>query len=96
MLKASFFMEMTAIILGQAGQSTAQTFYRQFLCAGGPIVWFVLLPMSVVTVYLAMDLLMSTRRKRLLPAGIGHGDCHAGGPARAGRCLLTKLAGRRT
>ena len=53
---------------GLAEQS--RTFYRHFFIAGGPIVWFVLLPMSVVAVYLAIDLLVNTRRKRLLPAGI--------------------------
>ncbi|MCD6175637.1 MAG: MotA/TolQ/ExbB proton channel family protein [Planctomycetes bacterium] len=48
----------------------AGTFYHQFFTAGGPIVWFVLLPMSIVTVYLAVDLLVSIRRSRLLPPGL--------------------------
>jgi biopolymer transport protein ExbB len=48
----------------------AGTFYRQFFVSGGPIVWFVLLPMSVVTVYLAVDLLVTIRRSRLLPPGL--------------------------
>ncbi len=47
----------------------AGTFYHQFFTAGGPIVWFVLLPMSIITVYLAVDLLVSIRRSRLLPPG---------------------------
>ena len=42
--------------------------YEHFFVAGGPIVWFILLPMSVAVVYLAMDLCLSLRRKRLLPA----------------------------
>lgn len=63
-------MNMTGIILGQAGSSAAETFFEQFFVSGGPIVWFVLLPMSVVTVYLSIDLLIATRRKRLLPAGV--------------------------
>lgn len=46
----------------------ATTFYSQFVVAGGPIVWFILLPMSVITVYLATDLCLTIRRKRLLPA----------------------------
>jgi biopolymer transport protein ExbB len=57
-------------VLGQTDSSAAQTFYRQFFIEGGPIVWFILLPMSVVTVYLALDLLVTIRRKRLLPAGV--------------------------
>ena len=54
----------------ESAGAPAGTFYRQFFVQGGPIVWFILLPMSVVTVYLAMDLLVTIRRKRLLPAGI--------------------------
>ena len=46
------------------------TFYRQFFVDGGPIVWFVLLPMSIITVYLAIDLLVTIRRDRLLPSGL--------------------------
>lgn len=42
--------------------------YEHFFVAGGPIVWFLLLPMSVAMVYLAMDLCLSIRHKRLLPA----------------------------
>ena len=48
----------------------AGTFFEQFFVAGGAIVWFVLLPMSIITVYLAVDLLVSIRRSRLLPPGL--------------------------
>lgn len=54
----------------EAAQS--QTFFRQFVAAGGPIVWFILLPMSVVTVFLAVEHGFIIRRKRLLPEGAGH------------------------
>ena len=46
-----------------------KTFFFQFVVAGGPIVWVILLPMSVITGYLAIDLAFSIRRKKLLPAG---------------------------
>ena len=46
-----------------------KTFFAQFVIAGGPIVWFILLPMSVVTLYLAIDHCLSIRRDKLLPAG---------------------------
>lgn len=86
-------MNMTGIILGQAGSSAAETFFEQFFVSGGPIVWFVLLPMSVVTVYLSIDLLIATRRKRLLPAGVSTEI--ATQAARYGLGSLgTKLAGR--
>jgi len=48
-----------------------QTFFEQFVIAGGPIVWFVLLPMSLITVYLAVEQGLIIRRKHLLPEGAG-------------------------
>jgi biopolymer transport protein ExbB len=48
-----------------------QTFFEQFVLAGGPIVWFVLLPMSLIAVYLAAEHSLTIRRKKLLPCGIG-------------------------
>lgn len=68
------------------------TFFRQFFVSGGPIVWFVLLPMSVITVYLAIDLLVTVRRSRLLPAGlVGEIAAHA---ARHGtQSLFARLSG---
>jgi biopolymer transport protein ExbB len=48
-----------------------RTFFEQFVIAGGPIVWFVLLPMSLIAVYLAAEHCLTIRRKKLLPAGIG-------------------------
>lgn len=56
----------------QPGSDAAGTFYHQFFTAGGPIVWFILLPMSVVTVYLAVDLTVTIRRSRLLPPGLSN------------------------
>ena len=70
-----------------------RTFYRQFFIAGGPIVWFVLLPMSVAAVYLAIDLLFSTRRKRLLPPGIAS-DIATDAMLHGHTLLLSKLAAR--
>ena len=46
-----------------------KTFFFQFVVAGGPIVWVILLPMSVITGYLAIDLALSIRRNKLLPKG---------------------------
>ncbi len=66
------FSVLTGTVFAAEESAGAQvgTFYRQFFVEGGPIVWFILLPMSVVTVYLALDLLVTIRRKRLLPTGI--------------------------
>ena len=61
------------------------TFFSQFFLAGGPIVWLVLLPMSIVMLYLGIDLLIRLRRSRLLPAersgeimklAVSHGAIH--------------------
>jgi biopolymer transport protein ExbB len=53
-----------------AGSAGTQTFLEQFVVGGGPIVWFVLFPMSVVTAFLAAEQLLTVRRKRLLPDGL--------------------------
>ena len=55
------------VIPAQAG---TQTLFEQFVVAGGPIVWFILLPMSLITVYLAVEHSLTIRRKKLLPDGI--------------------------
>ena len=47
-----------------APDSNTKTFFHQFVVAGGPIVWVILLPMSVITGYLAIDLCSSIRRRR--------------------------------
>jgi len=58
---------------GLAGASGAggelPTFFEQFVIAGGPIVWFVLLPLSLVTVYFAAEYFLTIRRGKLLPEG---------------------------
>ena len=54
-----------------AGTPRTQTFFEQFVIAGGPIVWFVLLPMSLIMVHLAVAQGFIIRRKRLLPAEAG-------------------------
>ena len=56
---------------GGSEAAQTQTFFEQFIIAGGPIVWFVLLPVSLVTVFLAVEHGLTIRRKKLLPAGIG-------------------------
>ena len=59
--------------LGSSGteKAHAQTLFEQFVISGGPIVWFVLLPLSLVMVYLAVEHGLTIRRKKLLPQGIG-------------------------
>jgi len=58
---------------GLAGRSDRSgelpTFFEQFVIAGGPIVWFVLVPLSLIAVYLAALYFLTIRRSRLLPDG---------------------------
>ena len=48
-----------------------RSLFEQFVRAGGPVVWFILLPMSFITVYLVTEHCLTIRRKKLLPVGIG-------------------------
>ena len=48
----------------------SRTFFKQFVIAGGPIVWFVLLPMSLVMVFLVVEYSLTICKKRLLPKGV--------------------------
>ena len=55
----------------ETGISIDQSFLKQFVIDGGPIVWFILLPMSLLTVYFAAEYLLIIRRKKLIPSQIG-------------------------
>ncbi len=46
-----------------------QSFFEQFFISGGPIVWFVLFPISLLTVYLAIEHALVINRKNLVPEG---------------------------
>ena len=84
LLKALVLVVLLAAVLGVIvvamsggfGISVVQvgrrpSFFEQFIIAGGAIVWFVLIPMSLITVYLAAEHCLSIRRRKLLPDGIG-------------------------
>jgi biopolymer transport protein ExbB len=75
---AVLVIALIAALHSQSGSSAAaagqsQTLFEQFVVAGGPIVWLVLLPMSLVAVYLAVEYCLSIRRERLVPRGVGGG-----------------------
>ncbi len=55
--------------VAQAGEG--RNLFGQFVVSGGPIVWFVLAPMSLFMVYLAVENCLTIRRKVLLPDGAG-------------------------
>jgi len=67
---------LIAVLRSHSGISTStarqnQTLFEQYVVAGGWIVWFILLPMSLIAVYLAVEYSLSIRRQELVPAGIG-------------------------
>lgn len=75
---AVLVIALIAALRSQSGGSAAaagqsQTLFEQFVVAGGPIVWLVLLPMSLVAVYLAVEYCLSIRREKLVPRGVGGG-----------------------
>lgn len=47
-----------------------RTFFEQFVLSGGPIVWFVLLPMSLLMVFFIIEYSLIIRRAKLLPEDI--------------------------
>ena len=51
----------------QADAKSSKTFFAQFIIDGGPIVWFIMLPLSVITLHFAIDYFLTIRRKILLP-----------------------------
>jgi biopolymer transport protein ExbB len=82
LLKAVFLTAVLAAVVGLLAKAKyanipaaateaprAGTYFEQFFAAGGPIVWFILLPMSMVTVFLAAKYCLTIRRKKLLPEG---------------------------
>ncbi|NIA16980.1 MAG: hypothetical protein GWO86_01400 [Planctomycetes bacterium] len=52
-----------------ASDTNSKTFFAQFIVDGGPIVWFIMLPLSVITLHFSIDYCVTIRRKTLLPAG---------------------------
>ncbi|GAI26345.1 unnamed protein product, partial [marine sediment metagenome] len=67
---ASVIAIRTQLKTSTTGSADTDTFLEQFVVSGGPIVWFVLFPMSLITAFLAAEHLLTIRRKKLLPAGV--------------------------
>nr|MBC8481671.1 hypothetical protein [Planctomycetota bacterium] len=60
-----------------ADSNINRTVFQKFIVDGGPIVWFVLIPLSLLTLYLVTEYAMIIRRRHLLPEKIA--------------CSLTKI-----
>jgi biopolymer transport protein ExbB len=57
-------------MLAEAGGATVSVF-QQFVQYGGPITWFVLIPLSMVTIALVIHYLVVVRRGAQMPASLG-------------------------
>jgi biopolymer transport protein ExbB/TolQ len=51
-------------------EELSQTYFTRYFVAGGPKVWFILLPMSMAALYLIIDISLAVRRRKLFPAAI--------------------------
>jgi len=60
--------------LGRAADNgmAAATAFSKFFIAGGPLVWFALLPLSLINLALIITYFLSFRRSRILPESILH------------------------
>jgi biopolymer transport protein ExbB len=95
LLLAAGLLVVLAVISFGGGRrpAAAGTFFGQFVVAGGPIVWFVLLPMSGVMVYLSVERALTIRRAVLVPPGIGSETASRAGQLE-GRDLKAVFCGR--
>ena len=66
---AAIYFVTRGLAGGSGSSGELPTFFEQFVIAGGPIVWFVLLPLSLITVYFAAEYFLTIRRGKLLPEG---------------------------
>lgn len=55
----------------KSDQANQRTFFSQFIISGGSIVWFVFLPLSVITISLSIDYFTTIRTAVLLPPHCG-------------------------
>lgn len=71
---AAVLVTVCIIVFSAAGQNNEQgqrTFFTQFVISGGAIVWFILLPLSIITIGLTINYTKSLRASVLLPANSG-------------------------
>ena len=62
--------EAWSAVGGALAAGEARSYLDRLFVAGGPIVWFALLPLSVAAVSLIVQYLLAVRRSRFVPAGV--------------------------
>jgi biopolymer transport protein ExbB len=75
------------------GSDDSRSLLSLFVIDGGPIVWYVLIPISILMMFVTCVLCLTIRRGNLLPDGIAEEISTAAKGAKAGE-LAEKLAGR--
>jgi biopolymer transport protein ExbB len=64
------FIALRAIQNDSGSGAANGTFFAQFVLAGGFIVWFVQIPLSIITLYLIIEHIITIKRQKLVPPGI--------------------------
>ncbi len=89
----SFFCCPLLAAADAPGSDDSRSLLSLFVIDGGPIVWYVLIPISILMMFVTSVLCLTLRRGSLLPDGIAEEISVAAKGAKAGD-LAGKLAGR--
>ena len=68
---AAAFLFSQECFASEETASSSKTFFDQFVLSGGVIVWALLLPMSIATLYLVISHFSTIKRGKLLPVNEG-------------------------
>ena len=69
-LLAAVFLILNRLKTPAADAAKSQRLIDQFFTSGGVIVWFIQLPLSLITVFLAAQFFLTIRRSKMLPDGL--------------------------
>jgi biopolymer transport protein ExbB len=69
-LLAAVFLILNRLKTPAADAAKSQRLIDQFFTSGGVIVWFIQLPLSLITVFLAARFFLTIRRSKMLPDGL--------------------------
>jgi biopolymer transport protein ExbB len=69
-LLAAVFLTLNRFKTPAADAAKSQRLIDQFFTSGGVIVWFIQLPLSLITVFIAAQFFLTIRRSKMLPDGL--------------------------
>lgn len=79
--------------VGASGGADGKSLFALFVLGGGPIVWYVLIPMSVIMMFLVVVLCFTLRRSNLIADGVA-GDIARAAKASNAESMADTLKGR--